>query len=113
MSEAIDRLTPVSTGLKAHWFRHSALVRRWKEAVKTRREEMYRTLRSYNADRAKWLTRAGERETAGLLGSAAYARRYADKLNMFSSSHVRTGKPIVTCVWQPMRKPSSLQSYTR
>ena len=60
-------------GLKAHWFRHSALVRRWKEAVHTRREEMYRTLRSYREDRAKWLTRADEREKAGRLGAAAYA----------------------------------------
>ncbi|EJF55675.1 hypothetical protein DICSQDRAFT_184244 [Dichomitus squalens LYAD-421 SS1] len=63
--------------LKAHWFRHGALVGRWKEAVRTRREEMYRTLRSYRRDRAKWLTRADDREKVGRLGSAAYARRQA------------------------------------
>ena len=65
-------------GLKAHWFRHSALVRRWEEAVHTRREEMYRTLRSYHADKQKWLDRAGQHDTAGRLGAGSFARRYAD-----------------------------------
>ncbi|KAI1782668.1 hypothetical protein LXA43DRAFT_1103603 [Ganoderma leucocontextum] len=59
--------------LKAHWFRHSALVRRWREAVYTRREEMYRTERSFRADQAKWLKRADEHSG----GAAAYARRQA------------------------------------
>ncbi|PIL28189.1 hypothetical protein GSI_09726 [Ganoderma sinense ZZ0214-1] len=63
--------------LKAHWFRHSALVRRWEEAVHTRREEMFRTLTSYRADREKWIRRAQARAAAGALGAAAYARRQA------------------------------------
>ncbi|KAI1781959.1 hypothetical protein LXA43DRAFT_977822 [Ganoderma leucocontextum] len=64
-------------GLKAHWFRHSALVRRWTEAMHTRREEMFRTLSSYRADRDKWIDKAKERQTSGTLGAAAYARRQA------------------------------------
>ena len=66
----------VHAGLKAHWFRHSALVRRWNEAVHTRREEMYRTLFSYRTDQQKWLDRAEQRDTAGRLGAGSFARRY-------------------------------------
>ncbi|KAI1791116.1 hypothetical protein LXA43DRAFT_872705, partial [Ganoderma leucocontextum] len=63
--------------LKAHWFRHSAFVRRWREAVHTRREEMYRTLRSYGANRDLWLKRAEASEASGRGGAAAFARRQA------------------------------------
>ncbi|KAI1784958.1 hypothetical protein LXA43DRAFT_900780 [Ganoderma leucocontextum] len=63
--------------LKAHWFRHSAFVRRWTEAVHTRCEEMFRTLSSYRADRDKWIKKANEWQKSGDLGAAAYARRQA------------------------------------
>ncbi|KAI1787177.1 hypothetical protein LXA43DRAFT_896623 [Ganoderma leucocontextum] len=63
--------------LKAHWFKHSALVRRWREAVSTRREEMFRTLKSYRANNAQWLRRADELDDSGKGGAAAYARRQA------------------------------------
>nr|VWO95310.1 Copper resistance-associated P-type ATPase [Ganoderma boninense] len=62
--------------LKAHWFRHSAFVRRWREAVFTRREEMYRTMQSYHANRELWLARADLWEKQARLGAAAFARRY-------------------------------------
>ncbi|KAI1788225.1 hypothetical protein LXA43DRAFT_895044 [Ganoderma leucocontextum] len=62
--------------LKAHWFRHSALVRRWREAVHTRREEMYRTLNSYRANKEQWLSRAEELEASASGGAAAYAQAF-------------------------------------
>lgn len=66
-----------STGLKAHWFRHSALVHRWRKAVHTHREEMYRTLKYFRVYKERWLARGDELDMLGSMGAAAYARRYA------------------------------------
>ncbi|KAI0691308.1 hypothetical protein C8T65DRAFT_587315 [Cerioporus squamosus] len=61
--------------LRVHWFRYSALVTRWSEEVDTEREEMFHTTKAYRHDMEVWKKRAEERKAAGLLGSAAYARR--------------------------------------
>ena len=85
-------------GLKAHWFRHSAFVRRWREAVNTRREEMYRTLQSFAANRRLWLERAELREAAGQDGAAAFARRYDLGLcvvRVYKTDNKISGKHIV------------------
>ena len=65
------------SGLRAHWFRYSAQKARWTEEVNTVREEMFRTLRSYEHNLKKWQSTAEECEAQGRLGAAAYARRWA------------------------------------
>ncbi len=62
-------------GFRVHWSRYSALVARWQEHVESLREDMFRTRNSYRIWRDLWQERAEQREAAGHLGAAAYARR--------------------------------------
>lgn len=104
-------------GLKAHWFRHSALVRRWREAVYTRREEMYRTLQSYKANRVHWLACAEGHEALGNGGAAAYARRCALSCNTMQISlvtfAVNIDRRTDTYAWRARPRPGSRQIYIR
>ena len=63
------------SGLRAHWFRYSAQKSRWTEEVNTAREEMFRTVQSYERNLHKWTEYAEAREVKGELGAASYARR--------------------------------------
>ncbi|KAI0364498.1 hypothetical protein BV20DRAFT_1057147 [Pilatotrama ljubarskyi] len=61
--------------VKVHWFRQSALKSRWEEEVELRWEEMWRTLRFFEHEENKWLTKSRALHDQGLFGAAAAARR--------------------------------------
>ncbi|KAI1786196.1 hypothetical protein LXA43DRAFT_898439, partial [Ganoderma leucocontextum] len=63
--------------LRAHWFRYSAQKARWTEEVNTVREEMFRTINSFEHNLKEWKKTAAQREAQEKLGAAAYARRQA------------------------------------
>ncbi|KAI0323993.1 hypothetical protein GY45DRAFT_1263709 [Cubamyces sp. BRFM 1775] len=61
---------------RVHWFRSSALKKRWQEEVALLEEEMRRSIRFFDHLRRKWLGTVATRTEAGEAGAAAYSRRY-------------------------------------
>ncbi|KAI0323717.1 hypothetical protein GY45DRAFT_1264149, partial [Cubamyces sp. BRFM 1775] len=64
---------------RVHWFRSSALKKRWQEEVALLEEEMRRSIRSFDYLRRKWLGTVVTRTEAGEVGAAAYSRRQAHR----------------------------------
>ncbi|KAI0359446.1 hypothetical protein OH77DRAFT_1501916 [Trametes cingulata] len=65
----------ITHSVKVHWLRQNALRARWKEEVLIRREEMYRTLESFQYSVALWDERARTHEVGGRQGRSAFAQR--------------------------------------
>ncbi|EIW51995.1 uncharacterized protein TRAVEDRAFT_136413 [Trametes versicolor FP-101664 SS1] len=62
---------------RVHWFQQSARKQRWEEECYVRREEMFRTRKTYHHYRQMWRKRAVGHAIHGKGGAAAYARRQA------------------------------------
>ncbi len=61
---------------RVHWFRTSALCKRWWEEEKLLREEMCRTVRFFVFYRTWWSARADRENVLGDRCSSPYARKY-------------------------------------
>ncbi|KAJ2967294.1 hypothetical protein NUW54_g13542 [Trametes sanguinea] len=89
---------------RVHWFRSSALRKRWHEEVCLLKEEMQRSIHFFHHHRCRWLDAAVNRERNGNRGAAAYARKCVYRVYCVSplSRHVAyapPGKPIDTPVF--------------
>ncbi|KAI9062143.1 hypothetical protein FKP32DRAFT_1574418 [Trametes sanguinea] len=62
---------------RVHWFRSSALKKRWHEELRLLEEEMRRSLKFFSHHRRRWLDVAEKRDSDGNRGGAAYARKQA------------------------------------
>ena len=60
---------------RVHWFRASAVYKRWHEEMFLLEEEMSRCMRFFVHYRDKWEAEGTTREAKGELGGAAYARK--------------------------------------
>ncbi|OSC98309.1 hypothetical protein PYCCODRAFT_1375432 [Trametes coccinea BRFM310] len=87
---------------RVHWFRSSALNKRWREELSLVEEEMRRSIRFFSYHRHRWLDVAEKRDLLGNRGAAAYARkqahRYARLLHVCQAEY--TGRiDLVRCAY--------------